>query len=162
MSVAPTRVKLFLPLAPVLRIWTSHKWTKGRTRSFPLFFKRFALLLTHLLTLLTCFMFLLWPARFFMAYPTIFPLFCEARARGCTMTRVHTLYHCACAAQVGSHLSCLKLFTDGKQSGTWNMFFFLACNRNLNLPSFSHSSLVLSSSFFIYFYFEEIFKKDLR
>ncbi len=61
---------------------------------------------------------------FFMAYPTIFTLFCEPRAGGRTVTRACTLYHWAYAAQVRSRLSFLKLFTD-TWSGTWNMLLFL-------------------------------------
>ncbi len=54
-------------------------------------------------------MFLLWSTFyywFFMVYPIIFPLFWEPRAGA------STLYHCTGAAQVYSHLSFFKLFTD--------------------------------------------------
>ncbi len=42
----------------------------------------------------------------FMAYPSIFPQFCEPRAR--TVTQAGTLYHCTCVVQVRSRFTFLN------------------------------------------------------
>ncbi len=69
-----------------------------------------------------------------MAYTTIFLLFCELRAGGCTATRVCTPYHCACVVRVRSRLSFLKLFTDTRsEAGHETSSSFWLCDRNLNL-----------------------------
>ncbi len=66
-----------------------------------------------------------------MAYPTIFPLFCEPRARACT------LYCCACATQVHSHLSFFKLFTDTRsEAGHETCSSSWSCDRNFFLIYF--------------------------
>ncbi len=56
-----------------------------------------------------------------MAYPTIFLLFREPQAWGCTAMQAHTVtractpYYCACAAQVHSHLLGAAAFTKQVQ-----------------------------------------------
>ncbi len=77
-----------------------------------------------------------------MAYPTIFPLFCKPRVRGCTITRAWvctvmrawTLYHSTCLVQVRSCLSFLKLFTDMRsEAGHETCSSSWWWDRNLNL-----------------------------
>ncbi len=71
---------------------------------------------------------------FVLAYPTIFPQFCKPQAREYTVTRLCTLYHFACVAQVRSRLSSFKLFTDTRnEAGHETCFSSWSCDRNLNL-----------------------------
>ncbi len=85
---------------------------------------------------------LLWPTLLlvFIAYPTIFPLFCESWVRVCTttqaqaytVTRACTLYHCACALQTRLPLSFFRLYTDTKsEAGHETCSSSWLCDRNI-------------------------------
>ncbi len=88
----------------------------------------------HFLKHVSCFCFGLPYYRLFMGYPVIFPLFCEPLVRECTAMWACKLYHCACATQVHSHLSFLKLFTDTRsKAGHETCSSSWSCNRNKNL-----------------------------
>ncbi len=87
------------------------------------------------ISILTCFMFLLWHTLLLVFYSLSCYFSTVLLARACTVMRACTLYHSAYVAQVRSHLSFFKLVTDTRsEAGHETCSSSWSCYRNFFSP----------------------------